>query len=116
MLSLERLHIFRVAANSRSFSETARRLGKAQSAISFAISDLEIDLGVSLFDRGGRYPILTTAGEELLSEVDAILSHCDSLVERATALSVSPESRVVLAVEEAFPLKKAASVLRGFAA
>lgn len=101
--SLDQLAIFLAAANEKSFSGTARKLSKAQSAVSTAIADLEVDLGVALFDRSARYPVLTEAGEALLSEVEAVLSHCDSLKERAYALTGGTEPRVSIAIEDAFP-------------
>ncbi|MBS3651791.1 LysR family transcriptional regulator [Pseudaminobacter sp. 19-2017] len=110
-VSLEQLLVFQAAAREKSFSETARKLGKAQSAVSSAIADLEIDLGVSLFDRKGRYPLLTHAGGALLPEVEAILSHRDSLKERAHALASSSEARVAIAIEDAFPTAEIAAVL-----
>jgi DNA-binding transcriptional LysR family regulator len=111
--SLDQLSVFQAAAREKSFSETARKLRKAQSAVSSAIADLEIDLGVTLFDRAGRYPLLTHAGEALLPEVEAILSHCDSLKERANALTSSSEARVAIAIEDAFPAAEIVSLLSG---
>lgn len=110
-LSLEKLWIFQAAAREKSFSETARKLGKAQSAVSSAISDLEIDLGIALFDRQRRYPILTHAGEALLPEVEAILSHCDSLQERAHALTEKSEASLSIVIEDAFPMAEVGDVL-----
>ncbi|MFT4171398.1 MAG: LysR family transcriptional regulator [Rhodocyclaceae bacterium] len=110
-LSFDQMLIFATAARERSFSATARRLGKAQSAISTAISNLEIDLGVALFDRSGRYPVLTPAGEALLSETEAILARCQRLKEHADALSGLTESRIVVALEDAFPATALAPVL-----
>ncbi|MFJ1472346.1 LysR family transcriptional regulator [Massilia orientalis] len=101
--SLSHLKVFVTATREQSFSATARRLGKVQSAVSTAISELEIDLGVVLFDRSGRYPVLTVAGQALLLEAEAILSHCDGLKERASALTGEAETRIAIGVEDAFP-------------
>ena len=51
--SLEQLKTLLVAAQAGSFSAAARQLGKAQSVVSTAIANLEIDLGLELFDRSG---------------------------------------------------------------
>jgi hypothetical protein len=59
--SLEQLKTLLVAAQAGPFGGGAQ-LGKAQSAVSTAIANLEIDLGLELFDRSGRYPVLTEAG------------------------------------------------------
>ncbi|SOY70830.1 LysR family transcriptional regulator [Cupriavidus taiwanensis] len=110
-LSFDNVAVFVAAAREKSFSATARRLGRAQSAISTAIGDLEVDLGVVLFDRSGRYPVLTPAGEALLDEAEAILSRCESLKERAGALSGVAQTQLALAVEDAVPLAMLAPVL-----
>lgn len=113
--SIDQLLIFVAAAREPSFSATARRLNKAQSAVSTAISDLECDLGVTLFDRKGRYPTLTPAGDVLLAEAEAILAHCDSMKERAFTLTGSSETRLAIGVEDAFPSAVLAPVLRELA-
>lgn len=112
---MEQLETFAVAAREQSFSATARKLGKSQSAVSTAIAELEIDLGVELFDRGARYPVLTHAGTALLAQVDGILSHCDALVDRANALAGFVETRVVVAMEDACPYDAITPVLSRFA-
>ena len=70
--SLEQLKILLAAAESGSFSAAARKLGKAQSVVSSAIANLEIDLGLALFDRSGRYPQLTEAGARMVQELSLI--------------------------------------------
>lgn len=113
-LSIDQLVVFVAAAREKSFSATARTLHKAQSAVSTAVSDLEIDLGVTLFDRSGRYPVLTPAGEALLTEAEAILSHCNSLKERASVLTTNFETSITIGIEDAFPSGQIAPVLAAF--
>jgi DNA-binding transcriptional LysR family regulator len=57
-VSLDQLRIFIAATDERSFSAAGRRLRRAQSVISETVSGLEAQLGVTLFDRSGRYPRL----------------------------------------------------------
>jgi DNA-binding transcriptional LysR family regulator len=109
--SFEQLAVFVAAAREKSFSATGRRLGKTQSAISTAIADLEVDLGVDLFHREGRYPVLTPEGAALLEEAEAILSRCGNLQERASALTRASEAQLALAIEDAFPGAALAPVL-----
>ncbi|MBN3774537.1 LysR family transcriptional regulator, partial [Burkholderia sp. Se-20378] len=65
----EALLAFAEAALLGSFTAAARKLGKRQSTVSEAIANLEIDLGVQLFDRSTRAPTLTDAGRALLPQV-----------------------------------------------
>ena len=69
----EALLAFAEAALLGSFTAAARKLGKRQSTVSEAIANLEIDLGVQLFDRSTRTPTLTDAGRALLPQVQRAL-------------------------------------------
>ncbi|CAG2148843.1 HTH-type transcriptional activator AllS [compost metagenome] len=102
-LSLDQLQAFVAAAESGSFSGAARKLGKAQSVISAAVANLEIDLGNALFDRTARYPVLTPAGERLLVEARVILERCEHFRGVAMSLGEGVESRLTLAVDELYP-------------
>lgn len=62
MLTTEQLEAFVASVETGSFSAAARQLGKVQSGISQQIMNLELDTGLQLFDRSGRYPQLTALG------------------------------------------------------
>ncbi len=98
----EALEAFVEAAAAGSFSGAARVLGKRQSSISESIARLEDDLGVSLFDRQGRYPLLTAAGEQLLDQARAVLSAHDRLANRATQLAAGVEPRLTLVISDTY--------------
>lgn len=114
-LSLEHLRAFRAAASEGSFSAAARKLGKAQSAVSTAIANLEIDLGVELFDRSGKLPILTEDGRALLRDAEHILDRSREMIERAHSLSSGIEHRVTIATDEMAPPDFLNRVLAAFA-
>lgn len=101
--TLDQLEAFTTAAATGSFSAAARKLGKAQSAVSTAVSNLEIDLGLDLFDRTGKYPVITPAGKIFLREAETILSRCRAMNTKATVLAENVEARVRLAVSETLP-------------
>src|ERR1700679_4180123 len=67
-LSLDQLRAFIAAVDEGSFSAGARKLHRAQSAVSELVSNLEAQLGVTLFDRSERYPKLTAAGIQLVAD------------------------------------------------
>lgn len=97
--SLDQLETFAVVVHAGSFSAAARRLGKTQSTISTAIANLEIDLGVMLFDHSNRTPALTEAGQRLLREAELVLERCASLEAHAQALGDVVERTLTLAIE-----------------
>lgn len=99
--SPEALEAFAQIAALGSFSAAARRLGKSQSTISEAIARLEIDLGLELFDRSSRQPVLTEAGKAMLGRVDDVLCAADRLRRAAGRLVEGVEPRLTLVLSDA---------------
>jgi len=97
--SLEQLETFAAVARAGSFSAAARQLGKTQSTVSAAIGNLEVDLGVALFDRATKIPTLTEAGHRMLREAHGVLDRCLALEGHAQSLAESVESGLTLAIE-----------------
>lgn len=98
--SPEALTAFVETVASGSFSAAARRLRKSQSTISTAIAHLEADLGIQLFDRALRQPVLTEEGKKVLSYVQAILSASDRLDEVALSLAGETEARLTFVLSD----------------
>jgi len=92
--SPEALIAFAEAASLGSFSAAARKLGKSQSTVSSAIANLEIDLGLTLFDRSSRKPALTGHGRVMLGKVQEILAASDRLDRSASELGGGLEARL----------------------
>ena len=101
-ISPDALQAFAQAAATGSFSAAARRLGKSQSTLSEAVARLEIDLGVTLFERGARQLALTPAGQHLLSHAEAVLAASDRLQQSAAQLAGGLESRITLVLSDAY--------------
>lgn len=64
-MDLRSLRLFMAAAEEGSFSRAARRMHTVQSNVTSHVQKLEGELGVPLFDRGGRRVRLTWAGRRL---------------------------------------------------
>ena len=101
-ISPESLEAFAQSASLGSFSAAARRLGKSQSTISEAIARLEIDLGVTLFDRSAKSPVLSEAGQGVLRHANAVLGATEQLQQAAYALSAGLEPRLTLVLSDAY--------------
>ncbi|MGE8353561.1 MAG: LysR family transcriptional regulator [Pseudomonas protegens] len=97
--SLEQLQMFVQAAQTGSFSAAARKLGKTQSTVSVAIANLEADLGVELFDRSSRSPVLTASGKKMLLQAEAVLERCLTLQANADGLSQVLEPQLSIVIE-----------------
>src|SRR5258708_6390309 len=95
-VSLDQLRTFIAAADEGSFSAGGRRLRRAQSVVSQTLANLETQLGVKLFDRSSRSPVLTKQGVALLAEARAVVGGMDAFKARAKGLSdgLEPERRV----------------------
>jgi DNA-binding transcriptional LysR family regulator len=115
-LSLDRLRVFSVVARTGTFSAGAVELGRAQSAVSYAISELESQLSIELFDRSAKRPKLTVAGDTVLRDAIAILERADSLLARARAISQGLENVVGLSVDPVFPTLVLVEILHDFEA
>src|SRR5882762_5962486 len=99
-VSLDQLRSFIAAVDEGSFSAAARRLRRAQSAVSELVSNLEDQIGVMLFDRSGRYPKLTSEGAVLLADARGIVAGVDFMKARAKGIAagLEPELSVVIDV------------------
>jgi DNA-binding transcriptional LysR family regulator len=74
--SLDQLRILKAIAEEGSFKRAADSLFVSQPAISLQIQNLEKQLAVPLFDRGGRKAQLTEAGNLLLAYGEKIITLC----------------------------------------
>lgn len=104
-VSLDQLRAFIAAVDAGSFSAGARRLNRAQSAVSELISNLEAQIGVQLFDRSERYPKLTQAGVLLIADARAVLANVNVLKARAKGISGGLEPELSAVVDVLFPIE-----------
>ena len=74
--TLDQLRILKAIATEGSFKRAADSLYVSQPAVSLQVQNLEKQLSVPLFDRGGRRAQLTEAGHLLLSYGERIISLC----------------------------------------
>lgn len=115
--TLDQLRIFLAVAEEGSFGGAARRMGRAISAVSYGIAQMEAQLGVSLFAReGSRKPVLTDAGNGLMAEARGVIGSVDALLAKTRSLHAGLESDVSLVVDVMVPGEVTARVLREFRA
>ena len=113
--SIDQLMVLLAVEAEGSFTAAARRLGRATSAVSYAIDTLEQQLGLSLFDRGTtRKPKLTREGEAIVSEAKAVAFSVETLRARVRGFLDNLEPELSLVVDALFPLDRLAPLLREF--
>jgi DNA-binding transcriptional LysR family regulator len=113
-ITLDQLGVFLAIVDAGSFSGAARKLARAQSAVSYAIANLERLLELELFDRTGRKPVLTAAGVALVEEARAVDERVDRLLARARQIREGVEPRLAVAVDVFFPMPMLLEVLAAF--
>lgn len=102
-VSLDHLRTFVAAADGGSFSAAGRALGRAQSVVSQSIANLEAQLGVRLFERDRRFPVLTLHGMSLLTDARGLVEGADLLRARARSLADGLEAELSIVVDVMFP-------------
>jgi len=113
--TIDQLLVLLAVAEEGSFTAAARRLGRATSAISYAIDVLEQQLGLPLFDRGTtRKPRLTREGEAILAEARAVAFSVETLRARVRGFLDQLEPELSLVVDAMFPLDRLTGVLQSF--
>lgn len=80
-MTLEQLRYFIEADKFHSFTKAAEALYLSQSNISAAISNLEKELGVQLFQRSKKGVSLTKHGEEIIQHAWEIMNHITAIQE-----------------------------------
>jgi DNA-binding transcriptional LysR family regulator len=106
--SLDQLTVFLTVVETGSFAAAGRRLGRATSAVSYAIANLEQQLGVQLFDRDqARRPALTEAGGAVLSEARSVSVGVDNLRAKVKGLLDGLEAQISLVVDVMLPTAEA---------
>ncbi len=118
-MTIENLRIVKDIAHFRSISKAARTHGLSQSAASQALSELERELGVELFDRRRRPLDITAAGKlyleycrEVLRKDEEIRASLSQLKNRAGgrvrlaaiySVGLSEMAQIEVRFEERFP-------------
>jgi DNA-binding transcriptional LysR family regulator len=113
-MSMDQLRTFIAAADEGSFSAAGRKLRRAQSVVSQSMANLESQIGLALFDRGGRYPVLTDAGRALLGAARAAAGSMDDFKAKARTLAEGLEPELAVAVDVMYPIAALTAAVRAF--
>jgi DNA-binding transcriptional LysR family regulator len=113
-LTLDHWRVFVVVVDEGSFSAAARRLRRVQSAVSHAIRTLEQLTDCVLFDRSEHVPVLTAAGQALLSQARRFVQDADALAARARRGVDGVEPRLSVCIDAVFPIEGVVAMARAF--
>ena len=113
--TFDQLRVLLAISEAGSLTAAARRLGRAPSVISYAIDNLESELGVALFDRNStRKPVLTKSGVAIIAEARAVADCMDRLKAKVKGILEGLEPEVSIAVDLMLPTDHLVDVLRSF--
>jgi len=95
--TVKQLRYVCAVAEYRHFGKAAESCFVSQSALSTGISELEQNLGISLFERGSKV-LITPAGEHLVNEAQQILGQLHQFVEHVEQLKGTFKTELKLGV------------------
>ncbi len=98
--SFDQMQVFIEVVESGGFAAAARKLQRAQSAVTYAIRHLEEQTGLILFDRTHYRPQLTQAGRALLPRVRRLLEDLEDFHLHAHDFAHGVEAELSLVVNE----------------
>lgn len=99
-VTLRQLRAFVALARAGNFTRAAERLAVTQSALSGLIKELELQLGLRLFDRTSRRIQLTAVGREAFPPVEKILQDLDLALGDVASLRNLRKGRVRIAAPQ----------------
>ncbi|GIM28462.1 LysR family transcriptional regulator [Clostridium polyendosporum] len=93
-MNLQQLEYFRKVAETENFTAAAALVSVTQPALSKAISKLEAELNVSLFERNGRNVKLTSFGEAFLKHANIALLEVEKGIRELQAMA-NPDKGII---------------------
>jgi DNA-binding transcriptional LysR family regulator len=108
------LHLLTVLAQTRSYTQAARRLGVSKASVSMRIAELERAAGVPLVRRTTRSVGLTEAGQQLVDETQGAFTRIEQSFSGIKDLAGTPRGLVRVTAPVALGRQHIAPLLAGF--
>jgi DNA-binding transcriptional LysR family regulator len=102
-ISLEQWRALVAVVDDGGYAAAAETIHKSQSAVTYAVQQVEKLLGVKAFRLEGRKAVLTPEGRMLYSRARVLLDEASSLERAAQRNSAGWEAEITIAVEIIFP-------------
>ena len=109
--TLDQFVVFVTVVDQSGFAAAARHLGRAQSAITYAIKGLEEETGIPLFDRSAYRPALTEAGQTLLPRARRLVADLADYSRQARSITAGVEARLSVVSDVFAPVPVVAKAL-----
>lgn len=102
-ITLDQWRALAAVVEAGGYAQAAERLHKSQSTVTYAVQQLQRQLGVDVFRIDGRRARLTATGELLYRRARYLLEEAGALEQAARRLSAGWEAQIRVAVEVIFP-------------
>lgn len=103
-LNIDSFHVLNVIVQEGSFAKAAKKLHKAQSAVSYQVKKLENHLNIAIFDRSQYRAELTPAGKALWNEGLRMLQLANRIETLAERYGQGWEPRLDLVTDGSLPI------------
>lgn len=105
-IDLDHIKYFQALRDEGSLSGAAEKVGRAKSAVSYAIDRLQEQLDFPLVEHGGYRLVLTPQGQAFLHKAQSLLEAEKDLKSFAKQISQGVEMKLSISCSEIFPLKE----------
>jgi len=113
-VSLDQWHAFQAVIEYGGFAQAAEHLNRSQSTVSYAVNQLQEQLGLKLLNIEGRKAVLNEAGKVLLQRSKQLIADACAIEQQAHYLEQGWEAEIRVAVEAAFPTELIMDTLKQF--
>lgn len=102
-ISYEQIRSFVAVAETGSFSAAAKQLHKHRTTLGEVIRNLEIEVNMTLFERKGKYPVLTEQGQALFRHAKSLNDNAQAFESLCLSIESGVESDLKLYHSELLP-------------
>src|SRR5882672_5277607 len=102
-ITLDQWSALAAVVEAGGYAKAAEKLHKSQSSVTYAVQQVQSQLGIKAFRIEGRKAVLTPTGELLYRRARYLLDEATGLEQAAKKLSAGWEAEIHLAVETIFP-------------
>jgi DNA-binding transcriptional LysR family regulator len=115
-VTLDQWSALAAVVESGGYAKAAERLHKSQSSVTYAVQQVESQLGIKAFQIAGRKAALTPTGELLYRRARYLLDEAAALERASKRISAGWEAQLSIAVEIFFPTRLLLQCLDKFGA
>lgn len=109
--TIDQWRVLATVIDEGGFAQAAARLHRSQSAVSYAMAQLQEAIGVRLLEIQGRKAVLTGVGAELLRRSRMVVDQFARLESLARAIDSGWETELRLVVDAAYPQARLLGIL-----